>query len=53
MLTHYVRALDDLHYKIDFPETLHIFYFCPEMDKNAFFLQFFTFVSMAALIFYF
>ena len=39
--------------KIDFLEILPFFYFCREMNKNAYFFQFFSSVSMATTIFYF
>ena len=39
--------------KIDFLEILPIFNFCREMNKNAYFFQIFTSVSMATTIFYF
>ena len=56
--SHYLRASDSLNYgleieKIDFLEILPIFNFCQEMNKNAYFSQFFTSVSMATTIFYF
>ena len=56
--SHYLRATDSLNYgleieKIDFLEILPIFNFCQEMNKNAYFSQFFTSVSMATTIFYF
>ena len=53
-----MRASDSLNYgleieKIDFLEILPIFNFCQEMNKNAYFSQFFTSVSMTTKIFYF
>ena len=56
--SHYLRASDSLNYgleieKIDFLEILPIFNFCQEMNKNAYFSQFFTSVSMATTISYF
>ena len=56
--SHYLRASDSLNYgleieKIDFLEILPIFNFYQEMNKNAYFSQFFTSVSMATTIIYF
>ena len=56
--SHYLRASDSLNYgleieKIDFLEVLPIFKFGREMNKNAYFFQFFLSVSMATTIFYF
>ena len=56
--SHYLRASDSLNYgleidKIDFIEILPIFKICQEMNKTAYFSQFFTSVYMATTIFYF